>query len=306
MGVPLIVGEPADPHVSAVASALGGDCFVVDAPQLQRSRYAVDAASAELELEGARWAAVPGSRGWARRLSPMGWETGVVVGSLDAAERASSLSLLAALLRHPDVEWLTPFDRMNSAENKLTQAFTASRLGVPTPATIVSNRAEALQRIRRPLVAKPLGPSHYQTEHGEWLTVFTEAFDPDSPLDLAILDGPPFIVQQRLEASSHLRIVTVQDRAWTFRLDARGLPVDWREERSSHRSWTQCSEHDAAADALRMSEALGLGYSSQDWCETPDGAFHLDLNPAGQWLFLPEPGAAQVTKAIADWLGSGA
>lgn len=303
MGTPLIIGAHADPHVSAVASALGGECFVVDVQELGASRFTVGPSTTEIELDGRHWSGGR-CRGWARRLSPMGWEAGAVVGSLQATAKAAWLSLLAALLRHPDVEWLSAFDRMNAAENKLTQAVAASRLKIQIPATVVSNRVESVRRIRGPLIAKPLGPSHYRKEDDEWITVFTEAFDPEVAVDEGLLAGPPFIVQHRLEARSHLRIVTVNDRAWVFRLDARGLSVDWREEPRAHRAWEYCPQHDAAPNALRLSRALGLGYSSQDWCETKNGPLHLDLNPAGQWLFLPRPAADEVTMAIAEWLRS--
>lgn len=305
MGIPLIIGTRTDPHVAAVVSALGDECVVVDAQELGVSQFAFEPPTAEIELDECRWRAGGRCRGWARRLSPMGWEAGAVVGSLDATEKAAWLSLLAALLRHPDVEWLTAFDRMNAAENKLTQAVFASRLQIPTPTTVVSNRVDSVRRLRGPLIAKPLGPSHYRTEDGEWITVFTEAFDPETEADRKLLVGPPFIVQQRLEAQSHLRVVTVHDLAWVFRLDARGVSLDWREEPRAHRAWEHCPEHDVIPNALRLSHALGLGYSSQDWCETADGVFHLDLNPAGQWLFLPDPAADEVTKAIAEWLRSG-
>jgi hypothetical protein len=46
-----------------------------------------------------------------------------------------------------------------------------------------------------------------------------------------------------------------------------------------------------------------LGYSSQDWVIAPTGAaLFLDLNPAGQWLFLPADVAEAATTAIARWL----
>jgi hypothetical protein len=48
-----------------------------------------------------------------------------------------------------------------------------------------------------------------------------------------------------------------------------------------------------------------VGYSSQDWIVTATGVSHfIDLNPAGQWLFLPNPGAREITDAIAEWLSS--
>jgi hypothetical protein len=55
--------------------------------------------------------------------------------------------------------------------------------------------------------------------------------------------------------------------------------------------------------ALGLAVSLGLGFSSQDWVETADGYWFLDLNPSGQWLFLPELVAHPVTSAVAAWLG---
>jgi hypothetical protein len=48
---------------------------------------------------------------------------------------------------------------------------------------------------------------------------------------------------------------------------------------------------------------MGVAYSSQDWIDdgAPEPAF-IDLNPAGQWLFLPESIAGAVTEAIAAHL----
>lgn len=47
---------------------------------------------------------------------------------------------------------------------------------------------------------------------------------------------------------------------------------------------------------------MNVGYSSQDWVETGAGKYFLDLNPSGQWLFLPAPVSVEVTNALAAWL----
>ena len=54
--------------------------------------------------------------------------------------------------------------------------------------------------------------------------------------------------------------------------------------------------------ALQMSSAFELGYTSQDWIETEKGFYFVDLNPSGQWLFLPEPLASAISSSVADWL----
>lgn len=60
---------------------------------------------------------------------------------------------------------------------------------------------------------------------------------------------------------------------------------------------------DAPPSLVTISRRLGLGYSSQDWILTPDyEEVLLDVNPAGQWLFLPESIGSEVSRAIATWL----
>ncbi len=56
---------------------------------------------------------------------------------------------------------------------------------------------------------------------------------------------------------------------------------------------------------MALVEHLHLGYSSQDWLLCDDGCYVVDINPAGQWLFLPEPIGNSVADAIASWLSSG-
>ncbi len=302
MTMSIIIGSPQDPHVVAVAAAMGHRVpLVLDVEQLAQMPFEVGPNRVRLWSATEEFDLTCGWRGWLRRLSPVAWEAGVVIGSHDAASKAAWLSLLASLLRYPGGNWLSSLDDVNSAENKLTQYTAALDLGLAVPATVVTNRPDAA-RLHPDLVAKPLGPGHFRNDAGRYLTVFTESFDVDSQDDRQLLAGPPFIIQQRLRAVAHLRVVTVLDRAWVFRLDGRGLPIDWREEPQAHRNWIVTDDAAVAAGALSLVSRLRLGYSSQDWVETVDGRFLLDLNPSGQWLFLPEPGAGQITSAIADWL----
>jgi hypothetical protein len=53
---------------------------------------------------------------------------------------------------------------------------------------------------------------------------------------------------------------------------------------------------------VRLAQSARVGYSSQDWIVEGGEAYFIDLNPAGQWLFLPEPVASEVSGEIAAWL----
>ena len=101
----------------------------------------------------------------------------------------------------------------------------------------------------------------------------------------------------------HLRVVTVADHFWVCALDARDLPLDWRREHHAHDAFQPCGAYDSVgALALQLARRLGVGYSSQDWVVAGSNVYFLDLNPGGQWLFLPEPVSSEVTAAIAVWL----
>lgn len=113
------------------------------------------------------------------------------------------------------------------------------------------------------------------------------------------------LAQERIYARRHFRVVTVADRVWACELEAEGLPVDWRSVESSHGAFLSVSRPDERLldGARSMSRALGLGYSSQDWVMSGPGKYvMLDVNPGGQWLFLPSEVSELVTQAVAGWL----
>jgi glutathione synthase/RimK-type ligase-like ATP-grasp enzyme len=242
------------------------------------------------------------TRGWIRRLAPPMWRAGVTLGTEDAAIRGAWSALITAVAGSADVAWLTPLERLFLRENKLLQVATARRLGIPTPPTAVCSRRDLLPTaLGDELVVKPLGRGHYTDAAGTERVVWTTELDRSSEL-LDRLAGAPFIVQKRLHAERHLRAVTVTDRCWVCELSAGALAVDWRREEAAHHAFVLASNPEVERDAVRMAEAVGVGYSSQDWIVS-DGVPHLiDLNPAGQWLFLPEDAASAVTAGIAAWL----
>lgn len=302
-GPVLIVGSRSDPHVQAVVERLNRPPVVFDADELGQAEFAIRPESIELNTSTGGFATAKTWRGWLRRLAPPDWELGVEIGSHDAAVKASWLAVVAAIARHPGGTWLTDLDSLTSAEGKLHQYSIASRQGIQSPATIVTNRPDSARSMGDDLIAKPIGPSHFRDADGDWRSVFTEPFDAVSPADQALLRSAPFLIQHRVEATAHLRIVTVGSRAWAFELDASGMPMDWREDARGHREWRAAAYDGQRTAAIQLALAMSVGYSSQDWIVCADGScVFVDLNPSGQWLFLPSPESDQVSDALAAWL----
>lgn len=301
----LIVGEPSDPHVEDVLGYLNGErVVVIDAESLPRVRYLLTENGLEL-FDGRGTFSSGAARGWVRRLAPAGWGHGHSIGSHAAVAQAAAVSLIAGIARVPGIEWLTPIDPLLIAESKLVQIHAAQDLGIHTPRTMVtSSRDLAEQKLGPRVVIKPLGPGHFTTSDETSAVVYATAVDLRDP-EFSDLGPTPFLLQEQVPARTHLRVVTVGKRCWVAELDAVGLPLDWRAEDSAHESFqaSQSASTGVTIAAPALARQLGLGYSSQDWILTLDSEeVMLDVNPAGQWLFLPESIGSEVSHAIATWL----
>lgn len=244
----------------------------------------------------------PPTRGWIRRLAPPQWRRGVVSGSREGAVRSAWMALVVAIASDPDVRWLTSYRQLVSSESKLIQNRVATLLGIPTPRTVVAGTPDDIPlELGDRLVVKPLGIGHFSTDQGDAMVVWAQQLERSDPR-LRALGGAPFLVQQSARARRHLRVVTVGQQAWSCALDADGLPFDWRLSENAHHAFVRVSVPHVEASALRLADKLQLGYSSQDWIETGDETTFLDLNPAGQWLFLPEDVSRPVAEAIGSFL----
>lgn len=303
----VILGDLGDPHVQSVVTHIPDEraLVVFDAASLKRLHFCVSNEETAVETVNNRGLARLDTwhRGWVRRPVPSQWALGSVLGSKRSAVNSSWQSLVTALMRNPRCEWLSKFETLIAAENKIAQLWAATRLQEETPRTVVSNSVVKAGAAGERTIAKPLGAEQFWESSSDGRHVFASEVDLNDPRVSNVLGGAPFLVQNRLSARRHLRIVTVCDNVWVFELVASGLPLDWRESVMAHCSWRRTTSTPGIEErALRMCEELGVRYSSQDWIETADGIYFIDLNPGGQWLFLPAACALQISAALAAWL----
>lgn len=242
-------------------------------------------------------------RGWIRRLAPDRWLDEVPSGEHESVVRSAWLTAMVATVETAGVEWLTALARALEAEDKLLQLRLCGELGIVCPRTVVvTDRARIPDSLGETVVVKPLARGDFRTSSGEARVVYATATRRDEPL-LDALGGAPFLIQELVPAKAHLRVVTVGEQAWVCSLDADGLPVDWRSNKAAHSSFRAVHRERTGAAALSLARRLGVGYSSQDWIVTADDRdVFLELNPGGQWLFLPDNPASAVTDAVAKWL----
>lgn len=304
----IVVGDVTDVHVAAIAALLpASGTVVVDAAT-------VTSTVEHLNLDRTRMKDLVGETcvlgsepalGWLRRLAPAGWDDGAILGAKQAAVLASRMALLAAVMRDPSITWLTPLGANFAAENKIVQYRAARSLGIRVPETSFSGDPGVLAaELGDPFVLKPLGPGAYRDADDRRRVVYSRSVTLDGLQGLDFR-AASFLAQRQLDALVHLRVVTVGSAAWTCELQANSLPMDWREKAEAHDSFAATSAFpDVEALAVRLAQSLECGYTSQDWIITATGPHFIDLNPGGQWLFLPESVAGQVTTTLAAALSA--
>ena len=73
---------------------------------------------------------------------------------------------------------------------------------------------------------------------------------------------------------------------WIWRRPREATTTDWRAIDPGGFGFELTEEPGLLRTARRVTSALGLTMSVQDWLETRDGPVFLESNPQGQWLFL--------------------
>lgn len=241
--------------------------------------------------------------GWLRRMHRAPWGLGIETGSVEALELGTWHSAFTWMLDGEGISWVTSPQTLRRAEGKLEQWKAARRLGIDYPRTLVTSSAEDVQaEFHDDVIVKPLGSGQF-LQGGEVKTVYAEKMAPGDPR-LSNLREAPFIVQELVDAQRHLRVVTVGDQVWVAALTTSSAdPADWRRTVANHVAFVEAPDAIpcVATGATAIADELALGYSSQDWVQTPEGrTVLLDVNPSGQWLFLPDAIGLGVAGALAD------
>lgn len=299
---PLLVGDESDAHLRSVVDRLRErdvEPVVFDADTLAQVGYLLT--PRKLVIDGTVIA--DEGRAWLRRVAPSRWSSGDRVGSVADVSFRARIRLIAAIARHGKREWVTDIDALQTGEDRIYQLAVASRLGIATPPTIVSSDPSEIElALGSEAIIKPLATGAFVNSEGEPRAVYT------TPLTVDLLSSgdfraAPFIAQTRIKVRQHLRVITAGCVVTAAALEADMWPLDWRVADEAHHSWHRHASPEVEEQAVRLAAKLRVGFSSQDWLIPVSGPpMFIDLNPAGQWMFLPDDVADPITEHIVDFL----
>jgi glutathione synthase/RimK-type ligase-like ATP-grasp enzyme len=212
---------------------------------------------------------------------------------------------LQGLWQSLDAFWINDPARDQVAHRKAYQLRVAQDAGLTIPATLISNCPRAAGAfVSRHGLGRVVYKSFSATEQ-DWRE--TRILKQDEVYLIDNVKYAPVIFQEYIDADVDLRITVVGDRLFPAAIYSQqtSYKVDFRMDIANAR--IEATElPPVVEEQLRTLMArLGLVYGAIDMRRTPAGEYvFLEINPAGQWLFVEylskQPIAATLAQTLAD------
>ena len=185
------------------------------------------------------------------------------------------------------------------AQRKIRQLQVARRVGLSIPETLVTNRPEAAREfVRRHRPENVIRKAFRNIAQAPRETSLVREED------LAAIDlvrYAPVIFQRFVPAEADLRVTVVEDELFAAAIrSGADYRADYRLGLGSA-SVSPCRlPDDVAARLLELMRSLSLAFGAIDMRLTPDGEHvFLEVNPAGEYLFISERTGQPIAAAIA-------
>ena len=201
--------------------------------------------------------------------------------------------------------WINQPSRNAAASHKPFQLALAQELGLEIPDTVMTSDPEEARTFWRSCDGDVIYKQFIALPEA-WAET-RRLGDAEQKLADSTLRVAPVIFQRHVPAVADLRVTVVGDEVFAAAADVRGLEyqtdvrLNLDVRHAAHRL------PDAIEDRLRaLMRRLGLVYGAIDLRLTPDGRYvFLEINPAGQFLFIEQSTGQKITAALAARLAAG-
>jgi ATP-grasp ribosomal peptide maturase len=248
---------------------------------------------------------------WSRHPGAFSFAEGMTDVERAYAHREARLGL-GGVLASLNVLWVNHPNRSADASYKPLQLAVATRCGLFTAATVITNSLEAARRFATAsptgVVRKSLGPNTV-TEGGALTVAFTHRLTSTDLADLSGVDATATQLQRWVSKVYEARVVCVGERMFTILIRAGSAVsrVDWRADYPSlSYEWVDTPPEIEKGLRAYMT-MMGLTYAAVDFAIDADQRWiFLESNSAGQYFWLEANTGAPITHALCDVLAAGA
>jgi glutathione synthase/RimK-type ligase-like ATP-grasp enzyme len=229
--------------------------------------------------------------------------------TLDNYVKGQSTKALTAFYESFETLWVCHPHKLRRADVKALQLAEASKAGLKTPHTLISNDPAKAAAFVGALddtecAIKPLIALGVSDEQGYRLPL-TATLPKGHSLESVAL--APTILQPYVDKAAELRCVVIGKEIFCAKINSQAnenTRKDWRAAKPG-----EC-EHEifslpahVEASIHRLMDALEINFASMDMILTPEGEFvFLEANPNGQWLWLEEQLGLPLVASMADLL----
>ena len=307
----LVISHPQDVHALEVVRCLerrGAEAAIFDTGRIPRdTRMTVEYAT------GAAWSGAAQAGGqsidmrrvrsvWWRRPQPFSLHPEVGGAQDQAFALAETHAAVAGLWALLDAHWINEPDRDEKAGRKAWQLEVARAAGLKIPRTCVTNDPERAQSFIESITGDVVYKAFSATER---LWRETRVLRPRERQLIDTVKFAPVIFQDYVPARVDLRITIVGDRIFAAEIHSQSTSYahDFRMDVEHAEILAHELPTDICTQLLRMMRRLGLVYGAVDMRQTPGGDYvFLEINPAGQWLFIEQRTGQPITDALAEAL----
>jgi len=199
--------------------------------------------------------------------------------------------------------WMNDVTRDASASHKPWQLDTARKLGMAIPKTLITNVPDDVLAFRRD-VGKVIYKAFLASPMA-WRE--TRVLQDADLAQINAISLAPVIFQKYIEAKADLRVTVVGSEVF-----AAAAPTDKADYATDIRmnpniGWKPYElPKKTKAQLLKMMRLFGLEYGAADFRVMPDGTHvFLEINPAGQFLFIENGTKMPIAAAVAMHLAKG-
>ncbi len=239
---------------------------------------------------------------WWRRIVPFEIDPKINRDTDRVFSESETSQAVYGILSTLDCPWVNPNLEDEAAHRKPLQWEVAHRIGMNVPRTLVTNKPDAAKDFIKQLSPQKTVFKAFLASTEDWReTRIIEASDMNR---LNSVQYAPVIFQEYIEGVD-LRITVIGDMIFTGEIDASktSYPFDMRMVIGEAGIKAVELPKNIQKLILKLMRKLGLTYGAIDMRRTSDGKYiFLEINPAGQWLFVEEQTGLPISKAIADYL----
>ena len=237
---------------------------------------------------------------WWRRPQPFRPATGMSQTNLRFA-LSEATTAFQGLYQSLDAHWINEPARDSVAAHKSYQLALAQQIGLDIPPTVMTNDVEEARVFFRRYEGEVIYKQFIALPNS-WRE--TRRLTPEDEVQADSIAYAPVIFQKHVSAVADLRVTAVAGAFFAAATDVRDAvyPQDVRMNLDA-----KYAPHDlppeVTAKLSALMQRLGLIYGAIDLRLTPEGRYvFLEINPAGQFLYIEKATGQPISAALADAL----